>query len=98
MAYLNLYDRILRNAKKIYLCTWNAKNMKKIKYILKELSGGQELTMKQRGIFMWWSLSLTFAVIFAECLWLCFLMVASFGIATHYLKQVSIPDDDSAEV
>ena len=45
--------------------------MKKIKYILKELSGGQELTMKQRGIFMWWSLSLTFAVIFAECLWLC---------------------------
>lgn len=66
--------------------------MKKIKYILKELSGGQELTMKQRGIFMWWSLSLTFAVIFAECLWLCFLMVASFGIATHYLKQVPIPD------
>lgn len=27
-----------------------------------------------------------------------FLMVASFGIATHYLKQVPIPDDDSAEV
>lgn len=42
--------------------------MRKIKYILKEIAGGQDLTPRQRAIFMWWGLSLTFAVIFAECL------------------------------
>jgi hypothetical protein len=47
---------------------------------------------------MWWALSLTFAVIFAECLWLCALMVASFAWASHYIKEVPIPEDDSAEL
>ena len=72
--------------------------MKKIKYILKEISGGQNLTPRQRAIFMWWALSLTFAVIFAECLWLLALMVGSFALASHYLKEVPIPEDDSAEL
>ncbi len=72
--------------------------MNKIKYYLKEIMGGQDLTPCQRAIFMWWALSLTFAVIFAECLWLCALMVASFALASHYIKEVPIPEDDSAEL
>ena len=71
----------------------------KLKYYIKELSGGQDLTPRQRVIFMWWSLSLTFTLFFAECLWLCALMVASFGLSSHYLKkEVPIPKDDSAEI
>lgn len=72
--------------------------MNKIKYYLKEIMGGQDLTPRQRAIFMWWALSLTFAVIFAECLWLCALKVASFALASHYIKEVPIPEDDSAEL
>ena len=48
--------------------------MNKIKHYLKEIAGGQDLTPRQRAIFMWWALSLTFAVIFAECLWFCALI------------------------
>ena len=72
--------------------------MNKIKYILKEIAGGQNRTPRQRAIFMWWAMSLTFAVIFAECLWLCALMVASFGFASHSLKEVPISEDDSEEL
>ena len=72
--------------------------MNKIIYYIKEFSGGQDLTPRQRGIFMWWAMSLTFAVIFAECLWFCALMVASFGIASRYLKEVPIPEDDSEKL
>lgn len=73
--------------------------MKKIKYYIKEFSGGQDLTPRQRAIFLWWSLSLTFTLIFAECLPLLALMVASFALSSHYLKkEVPVPDDDSAEL
>lgn len=73
--------------------------MNKIKYYIKEVSGGQDLTPRQRAIFMWWATSLSFAVIFGECFWLCALMVASFGLASRYLKkEVPVPDDDSAEI
>jgi hypothetical protein len=71
---------------------------KKLKYIIKEISGGQDLTRRQRAIFTWWALSLTFTMIFAECLWLCAIMVVSFCVSSHYLKEVPIPDDDSAEL
>lgn len=73
--------------------------MEKIKYYIKEFSGGQDLNNRQRAIFMWWASSLTLVMILAECLSLCALMVASFGLATHYLiKEVPIPDDDSPEL
>lgn len=72
--------------------------MNKITYYIKEFSGGQNLTPRQRAISMWWSLSLAFAVIFAECLWFCALMVASFALASRYIKEVPIPEDDSAEL
>ncbi len=72
---------------------------KKLKYLIKEISGGQDLTPRQRAIFMWWSLSLSFTLIFAECLPLCALMVASFVVSSRYLeKEVPIPEDDSAEL
>lgn len=73
--------------------------MNKIIFCLKEIAGGQDLTPRQRAIFMWWALSLTFAVIFAECLWFCALMVASFALSSHYLKkEVPVPEDDSEEL
>lgn len=73
--------------------------MEKIKYYIKEFTGGQDLNRRQRAIFMWWASSLTLALIFAECFWLCSLMVASFGIASQYLqKEVPVPDDDSPEI
>lgn len=72
--------------------------MNKIKYYFKEIAGGQDLTPRQRAIFLWWALSLTFAVIFAECLWFCALMVASFALASCYIKEVPILKDDSAKL
>lgn len=72
--------------------------MEKLKYYIKELSGGQNLTPRQRIIFMWWSLSLAFTMVFAECLWLCALMAASFAMASRYLKNMPIPEDDSDEL
>lgn len=71
---------------------------KKLKYYIKEISGGQDLTPRQRAIFMWWALSLTAAMLFAECLPLCALVVASFAWSSHYLKEVPIPEDDSREI
>lgn len=72
---------------------------KKLKYIIKEISGGQNLTIRQRAIFTWWALSLTFTMMFAECLWLCAIMVVSFCVSSHYLeKEVPVPDDDSVEL
>lgn len=72
--------------------------MNKIKYIIKEIAGGQELTPRQHAIFMWWTLSLTFAVIFAECFELCILMAISFALASNCMGEAPIPKDDSAEL
>lgn len=73
--------------------------MKNIKYYIKELSGGQDLTPRQRAIVLWWSLSLCFTVIFGECLTLCALCVVSFAVSSHYLKkEVPVPKDESEEI
>lgn len=73
--------------------------MNKIIFCLKEFSGGQNLTPRQRVIFMWWALSLTFTVIFGECLTLCALCVVSFAVSSHYLKkEVPVPKDESEEI
>lgn len=71
--------------------------MKKIKYILKEFSGGQELTMKQRAIGIWWATSLAMAAMCAESIPALLFFVVNFGISSHYLeKYVPVPEDDSA--
>lgn len=65
-----------------------------IKRIIKEITGGQDLTIRQRLIAMWWALSLCFTCLFAECLWLCGLCLVSFAIASHYVKQIPIKDEE----
>ena len=62
---------------------------------LKEMSGGQSnLTPKQRLIFLWWAMSLTCTILFAECLWLCALAVGSLWWSSKYINQIPVGDDE----
>lgn len=73
--------------------------MEKIKHILKELSGGQKLTMKQRAIGIWWATSLAMTAMCAESIPALFFFVVNFGISSHYLeKYVPVPEDDSVSL
>lgn len=70
--------------------------MKKIKYILKTFTGGQDLTPRQRLIGMWWATSLSMTCMCAESIPALLFFVANFGISSHYLeKYVPVPEDDS---
>lgn len=69
--------------------------MKNIKYYLKEFSGGQDLTPKQRAILTWWGLSLTMTAVCAESLVACGFFLLNFMWASRYLDQVPIPEDES---
>lgn len=73
------------------------KIMESIKRIIKELTGGQNLTIRQRLIVMWWCFSLCFTLLFAECLWLCGICAASFALASRQINKIPLPDEDEEE-
>lgn len=70
--------------------------MRKLIYIFKEISGGQHLTPRQRTIFMWWSTSLALSVVLAGSLLMCAIMVASFLVASVYMKE--LPNQSEEDV
>lgn len=72
--------------------------MKPVKFYLKELSGGQDLTPRQRAIFLWWALSLCLALMCAESIVPCMVFVASFALASKYMDELPTPKDDSPEL
>ncbi len=73
--------------------------MANLKYYLKEFSGGQLLNRKERAIFMWWALSLSFTLICAESIPLLVIAVANFGLSSKFVNKIPIskfplPDDE----
>lgn len=69
--------------------------METIKFILKEFTGGQKLTIRQRAILLWWGLSIFSCLIFAESFTLLCVAAANVGIATKYMKELPTPQSIS---
>lgn len=67
--------------------------MRKLQYILKEISGGQNLTRRHRAIFMWWAMSLTLLLIFGESLVMAAIMFISFGFSSYFMGELPTPEE-----
>lgn len=71
--------------------------MRKFQYILKEISGGQNLTPRHRAIFMWWAMSLTLLLIFGESLVMAATMFISFGFASYFMGELPTPEENEED-
>lgn len=63
-----------------------------LKHIAKALLGGENLTLGQRAIFIWWVVSLFACVVFVEAFPLLILSAANFVLASKHMQELPPPD------